>query len=360
MELFKENLAGNILPNSQASQFVCGYLAFLMPGAAPTTPAQVKDAIDPYDIQDIYAKCLGVTQLQQLRGAVAENSIFTLAPNGTARTALKKGDFDYNVATATNNLIPADMRKASLPDRFFLCSKDAPFTRLSQKTGMAGANMMRDCPWQFYDTNAYGAVYAGIGAHADSIAAYVTEYEWDTPRNFGGVLRSSTGRLTAANGYTIIVEAWNGSAWETVLSSVAKAGAVAANYAVFSKRIVTSKLRIQTIVTGTFSQTTHFQPHGVIPLEVTADAPAAVAVADIGWAILVPMYGYNQTVAWGGGAGVPATFNDVAGPVPFLAAKAGIAGDAGAEFIMTKTRSLVSTDKPQLVSTKYLASTIKE
>lgn len=360
MEFFKENLVGNILPYSPASQFVCGYLAFLMPGNAPANAAAVKAAIDPYDIQDIYAKCIGVSQVQQLRGAVAENSIFTLSAYGTNRTALKKGDFDYGVATATNALIPADMRKASLPDRMFFCSKDSPFARLSQKTGMAGANMLRDCPWQFYDTSAFGVVYSGIGNHPDSTAAYVTEYEWDVPHNFGGILRSSTGKIAAGNGYTVTVEAWNGSAWEVVLAATAKAGNVAGNYAAFSKRISTTKLRISTTVTGTFIATTCFQPHAIIPLEVTADAPAAVSVPDIGWAVLVPMYGSNQAAAWGAGAGVPATFNDVTGTVPFLVAKAGIAGDAGAEFIMTKTRALVSTDKPTLVSTKYLAATIKE
>lgn len=356
MELFKENLMGNQQPAGGA--FNPGMLVFLMSGAAPTTPAEVKAAFDVYDIQDLYAKCVGVTQVLQSKG-IAEAATFQLAPNGAVRTAFKKGDFDHGVGAPTNALIPVDMRKASIPDRFFFCSKDAPFTRLAAKTGMAGANMLRDLPFQFYESGVYGAVAAGNGNHPDSLATYVTELEWDTARNFGGILRSSTAKLGASNGYTVTVEAWNGSAWEVVLAATAKAGAVAANYVAFTKKISTTKLRIQTTVTGTWSIPTCFYPHGIIPLEVIADAPAPAAVPTIGWVVMVPMSGYVQvfnTVAT-----MAPTFNDVTGPIPFYVAKAGIAGDAGAEFIMTKVAGLLNNERPSLAAaTKFIAANIKE
>lgn len=356
MELHKEIMLGNMQPTG--GTFQPGFLVMLMPGACPTTPEQVKAFMDVYDIQDMYAKCLGVTQVLQSK-SVAEGATFNLAPNGVLRTAFKKGDFDHGVSTASNAMIPADMRKASIPDRFFLCSKDSPFTRLAEKTGMAGLNMMRGMPWQFCDSGVYGAIYSGVGSHPDSVAAYVTEMEWDTARNFGGVLRSSTAKLGAANGFTIVVEAWNGTAWEVVLASNAKAGALATTYVAFSKKISTTKLRIQTIVTGTFTAATCFFPHGIIPLEVTADAPAAPAVADIGWAVLLPMSGYHQSN--GSAAAAAPTFNDVTGPVPFYLAKAGESTANEVEFVMTKTTGLNANDKPSLVAlTKYIASNIKE
>lgn len=356
MELHKENLLGNM--QAVGGAFLPGFMMLLMPGAAPTTPEQVKAFMDVYDIQDMYAKSVGVAQLLQTK-TIAEGASFNLAPSGI-RSALKGGEFDYGFAAATNSLVPADLRKASLPDRFFFCSKDAPFARLTEKTGMAGINMMRACPWQFYDTT-YSAVYPGVGNHPDSIATYVTEFEWNTPHNFGGILRSGTAKLGASNGYTIIVEAWNPDTqlWDVVVTATAKAGAVASNYVAFSKRISTTKLRVQTTVTGTWSVGTCFYPHGIIPLEVAADVPAPVAVADIGWVVLLPMSGYHQSLNTQ--AGAPATFNDTTGPVPFYVAKAGEVAGNGVEILLTKTTGLMSTDKPNMVATtKYLAANIKE
>lgn len=356
MELHKENMLGNM--QSVGGAFAPGFLMLLMPGTAPTTPAEVKARMDVYDIQDMYAKSVGVAQILQTKN-IAEGASFNLAPS-TARSALKGGAFDYGLAAASNSAIPADMR-ASLPDRFFLCSKDAPFARLTENTGMAGINMMRACPWQFYDS-LYGAVYPGVGNHPDSMATYVTEFEWDVARNLGGILRSGTFKLGSSNGYTITVEAWNPDtqAWDVVVTAAAKAGAVAAaNYVAFSKRIVTTKMRILTVVTGTWSVGTCFYPHGIVPLEVSADAPAPAAIADIGWAVLLPMSGYHQSLNTG--AGAPATFNDVTGPVPFYVASVDEAAGPGIDMVFTKTKGLMSTDKPNMVAlTKFIAANIKE
>lgn len=355
MELHKESM----LANTFYSVSRYGFLAFLMPGPAPTTPEQVKLAFDPYDIQDLYAKCIGLSQIKPGTKSGTEPVSFDLMAVSATAAAMKKGQFDYAIPAAANSLVPANMRKASLPDRMFFCKGTAPFDRLTEKTGMAGAGMMRDAQWMFDVAGTACNIYGG-NAHPESQANYATEYEWDTPRNFGGVVRAGTNGVLAANGYTVAVDAWDGNAWVQVVAPVAKAGALStANYIAFAAPVLTSRLRIRSTFTGTWVMPAGFLPHALLPLELTADAPAQVAMPDIGWAVLIPMIGnaqiYNTLLS------TAATISDVTGPLPFYVAKVGEVAGPDIDLVLTKTTGLNSDSLPTMAaSAKYLSSNIKE
>lgn len=357
MELFKDSM----LCNTFYSVNRYGFLAFLMPGPAPSTPAQVKDAFDVYDIQDLYAKCIGLSQIKPaIKSSLSTEPVaFELLAVSANAAAMKKGQFDYAIPAAANSLVPGNMRKASLPDKMFLCSGTSPFARLSEKTGMAGAGMMRDSQWMF-DINGTACNIYGGNSHPESQANYATEYEWDTPRNFGGVIRAGTNGVLAANGYTVAVDAWNGSGWDQVVAPVAKAGAVStANYIAFAAPVMTTRLRIRTTFTGTWAIPAAYLPHAILPLELIADAPAQVAVPDIGWAVLIPMLGNAQI--YNNIAANHATMSDVTGPLPFYVAKVGEAAGPGIDLVLTKATGLTSDSLPTMAAqAKYLSSNIKE
>lgn len=353
MELHKELIAANLQNGSSWTQF--GMLALYMQGAAPTSGEELKAAIDIYDFQDIYAKCHGL-QMFALAKGVAEGHAFQLTQI-TNRMAFKKNDFDYALTITSNNMVPADMKKASLPDRFFHCAATAPFDRLAGKNGMAGIHMLRTAPWVYFDGGSQ-ACFCGPTQHAESQAINVVEYEWDAARNFGGVLRPFTNKHSASNGFTLTVDAWNEStqAWDNVVAAVAKAGGLGtANYLAFSKRISTKRLRIQCQYTGAWSNLNGHFPHGVVPLEVTADAPVAEAIPDIGWVVLVPFTGNNFASQ---SATAISSISDPSYPVPMYVARVGLAADPDAEIILSKVSGLTAADRPALPITKFLSSNL--
>lgn len=350
MELHKELIVANLQNSSSWPQL--GWLALYMASEVPTNAAELKAAIDIYSLSDIYAKCHGLQMFGFAKG-VAEGHAFQLS-NIANRSAFKKCDFDFGVSTTSNALIPADMKKAALPDRFFPCYASAPFARITEQLGMAAMGMMRTAPWNYFD-GGNTTCFSGPTSHPEAQATAVTEYEWDTPRNFGGVLRPFTNKNSSVNSFVLTVEAWNAvtSEWDTVVSAVTKAGNVStANYVAFSKRISTTKLRVQTTYTGTYTVTNGQFPHGIVPLEVTADAPAPVAPADIKWAVLIPYTASNfantNLVAAG-------NISNPAYPVPMYVARVGLAADRQAEIILSKVDGLTVTDKPVLQTTKFLS-----
>lgn len=353
MELHKELIVANLQNSSTWPQL--GWLALYMAGEVPTTAAELKAAIDIYSLSDIYDKAIGLQMIAFAKG-VAEGHAFQLS-NITNRAAFKKCDFDFGISSTSNTLIPADMKKAPLPDKFYPCYASAPFGRIAEQLGMAAVGMMRTAPWNYYDGGTT-ACFSGPTSHSESQATSVTEYEWDAPHTFGGVLRPFTNRNSSSNGFTLTVDAWNPDTqvWDNVISATAKAGNVGtANYLAFSKRIRTTKLRMQITYTGTYTATSGQFPHGVVPLEVTAEAQAQVAPADITWAVLIPYTAANfantNLVAI-------SSISNPAHPVPLYVARVGLPSDSSAEIILNKVSGLLTTDKPVLQTTKFLSSNL--
>lgn len=349
MELYKELMLGAVSTSLPQT----GVVALMMPGPAPVNADQVKAAVDIYDIQDMYAKCVGICTLNQGRTAGASLNVtsFTQAAN---KTALKGGDLDYG-ATFDGTGANAGLRKASIPDRFYLCRKTAPFDRITEKTGMAGLPMSNLMTWAFLDngvTDATGVAHVGKSNHPDGASVSCTEFVYDTPRNFAGVVRASTKPSAATVSFvscTLTVDAWNGSAWETVLSARTKNGQTASDYVPFTKRISTTRLRFLWSTNEANSYA-----HGLIPVEVIADAPAAAPVADIGWAILLPLYGSRWPAQ-----SKCARWNLLSNPVPAIIAKAGGPGDgAGFEIIFSKKTGIVNTDRVSCTGFKLTSSNL--
>lgn len=359
MEYFKELMLGNVL--TVVNMPTHGFQCLLMPGTCPTTAAELKAAVDIYDIQDMYAKSVGFLSVDMLRAGSAQADGQRVACTQVAKkTALKKGDLDYGVTLEAAE-VSAGLRLASIADKIYLCRKDAPYDRLSEKAGMAGLFMTNMFPWSFYAGNygmwSEGPYYAGPSRHADSRSMGCTEFEWDTPRNFAGIMRCSS-RLQTGNYFHIYysVEAWNSTtqAWETVIAKFAQYGAQSAAYVAFSKRVVTTKLRIIWDATNSSSGASSL-PFGCLPVEVAADAPAPSAVADIGWAIMLPFFGANTP----GGADAMAKYNNTAYPVPALIAKVGGPGDStGFELILSKRTGVMSTDKLTCTGTIIVTSNL--
>lgn len=351
MELYKEYLLPNI-----GSLEKSGMLALYMGGAVPTTAAELKAAVDIYDFQDMYAKCLGVSAVT-LAGSAGQTFTLTQSPG---RTAMKKCAFNYAFTPSMNSLIPADMRKASIPDRMFLCNVATPFARAANM-GISSFWSNNITPWQAFEGNYSSVAYPVFPGRSEMFGAGLTtcvEFEWDAPRNFGGVLRSANYGVGQANGsYSMSVEAWNGTAWEVVRPAIALSyGTSTITYVAFTKRIVTTKLRIS--VTPSAYPANISVPHGIVPLEVTADSPAPVAPADITWAILLPMVGsYVPTNSL-----ALSRLTDPSHPVPLYACKVGGPGESApaVDMVLHKCRDLTVTDLPALSGMKVMTSNMVE
>lgn len=357
MEYFKELMLGDVLTGANLPAH--GFQCLLMPGACPTTAAELKAAVDIYDIQDMYAKSVGFLSVDMLRAGSGQSAGPRVACTQVAKkTALKKGDLDYGVKLAASE-ISAGLRLASIADKVYLCSKDAPYNRLTEKAGMAGLFMTNIFPWSYYDGYygvwSEGPYYAGPSRHTDSRSMGCTEFEWDTPRNFAGIMRCSSRQTGNYFHLYYSVEAWNSTtqAWETVITKFAYYGSQSAAYVAFSKRIVTTKLRIIWDATNSYGGASSL-PFGCLPVEVAADAPTPSAVADIGWAIMLPFFGANTP-----GAAAMAKYNNPSYPVPALIAKVGGPGDStGFELILSKRTGLMSTDKLTCTGTIIVTSNL--
>lgn len=352
-------MLGNVL--QVGNQPVHGFQCLLMPGSYPTTAAELKAAVDIYDIQDMWNKSVGYLSVDMIRsGSTQADGPKVSCTQVAKKTALKKGDLDYGV-TLTAAETSAGLRLASIADKVYLCRKTAPYDRITEKTGMAGLFMTNMFPWAHYAANysaaADGVIYAGQSNHEDGRTMGCTEFEWDTPRNFAGMVRCSC-RIQPSNYFLIYytVEAWNSAtqAWEVVIPKVTAYGSAYAAYNAFNKRITTTKLRIIWDTTNSAGGNAFSIPFGCLPVEVAADAPAPVAVPDIGWAIMLPFFGSNAP-----GAASMVKYNDPSYPIPAIIAKVGGPGDnVGFDLILSKRTGITSTDKITCTGVTIISSNL--
>lgn len=345
MEFFKEPCIGN-LPTSSYGR---GFLALWMTGTMPSTEAELKAAINVYDISDIYAKSVGLSVLTSAKNA-APSASFSLTQLAN-KIALKKGDLNFGVSTTYNSLIAADLRRASVPDRVYGCYPIAPFLR-KVNLGMAGANTLVITPWAYYEGN-LPTLPCWIGRTADSSPISASEYEWDTARTFASVMVGATTIRSVGTCY-ITVESWDGAAWETVLNRAAKGNdVVATTVMAFTKRVTTTRLRIR-VETGYPEPT----PVGIMPLEVTAAAPSPAPVADITWAVLIPLFAGQYIAASSAAWDI---YNSTQNPVPFYACSVGGPGDsAGFDLILSQNTGLTTDSKPVITGSTFMSANLVE
>lgn len=345
MEFFKEPCIGN-LPTSSYGR---GFLALWMSGTMPATEAELKAALNIYDISDIYAKSVGHSVLTSSKIA-APSASFSLTQFAN-KIALKKGDHAFGVSTTYNSLIAADLRRASVPDRLYGCYPIAPFVRKAN-LGMYGANTLVITPWAYYEGN-MPTLPCWIGRSPDSASISATEYEWDNARTFASVMVGAT-TIRAVGTCYISVDSWDGTAWETVLNRVAKANdSVATTVMAFTKRVTTTRLRIR-VETGYTEPT----PVGVLPIEVTASAPAPAPVADITWAVLIPLFAGQYPSA---AISLLDIYNSTLNPVPFYACSVGGPGDSvGFDLILSQNTGLTTDSKPVVSGSTFMSANLVE
>ena len=346
MELYKELLL------SHAGGGGSGMLALYMGGPAPSTGDELKAAVDIYNFQDMYAKCLGISVLSMAGGG----SVASTLSQVPGKIAMKKNAFDFAFPARVSAVIPADMKKAPIPDRMFLCYVAAPKSR-AENMGASSFWSNIIAPWLVYDDSALPAypIRAGRSELFDLGLTSVVEFEWDSPRNFGGVVRSSTYAASAGT-YGLLVEAWNGTDWEVVRPLATVSQSTYPSLAAFTKRILTTRLRI----TVTYPRVVGASgiPHGIIPLEVTADAPAPVAPADITWTILLPMFGRLFPSA----SPMLTRLTDPSHPVPLYAGKVGGpgAGAPAVDIVLHKCADLTVDDLPSVSGVRIQSSNLME
>lgn len=350
MELHKEPILGN-LPSAAG---LIGFLALYMQGTAPKNADELKAAIDIYDFLDVYNKSLGVAHYAML----SANSGQVVGANLTqvaARVALKKGVFDYNIPSTVH---PAGTAKAPLPDRIFACETVAPFSRLDTRAlGMASIYAANMAPWLTMDGSNV-PLYPGKSIGQPHLGTTTCqEFEWDTARTLTGVIRPTSYGIYSIANQVIVVEAWNGSDWDTVLPSNSKTSSITSfTYHAFSTPVTTTKLRVRWSASVN-NDRNYAYPHGIVPVEQSDTAPAPVQVPDIGWAVLVPMYGRILPAP----AVDSVRFNKANAPVPMYVCSVGGPGD-GAEFdlILSKNTQLSSSDMPGMTGVRLNGANITE
>ena len=349
MELHKELILGN-LPSSTG---LVGFLSLYMKGAAPASASELKAAIEIYDFLDIYNKSIGVAHYSMTSANSGQTSGATI--NQTAgKVALKNGPLDFAIPSG---VLPAGTSKASIPDRIFACETSAPYTRLdSHALGMASIYAANMAPWLTFDS-ASPPPHPGKSIGQPHLGATTCqEFEWDKPRTLTGVLRSSTYGITSG-AQTLVVEAWNGSAWDTVLPINSKSSSTTMiTYHAFSAPVTTNKLRL--LWAAAYVSDRNFTYlHGVVPVEQSAASPAPVPVPDIGWAVLIPMYGKIHPLAIASAA----RFNKHDAPVPMYVCRVGGPGDSGEfDLILSKNTQLTSTDAPGMAGVRFNGANITE
>ncbi len=350
MELHKELILGNL----PAAAGLVGFLSLYMQGAAPTSASELKAAIDIYDFLDIYNKSIGVAHYSMSSANSGQISGATLN-QAAGKVALKNGPLDFAIPSSN---LPAGTSKASIPDRIFACETSAPYTRLdSHALGMASIYAANMAPWLTFDGSvlpthpgkSIGQPHLGVST--------CQEFEWDKPRTLTGVIRSSAYGISSGAPQTLLVEAWNGSAWDTVLPLNSKASATnVITYHAFSAPVTTNKLRLRwasTIVTDR----NFTYPHGVVPVEQSAASPAPVPVPDIEWAVLIPLHGKIHPLA----SASAARFNKHDAPVPMYVCRVGGPGDSvGFDLILSKNTQLTSTDAPGMAGVRFNGANITE
>lgn len=333
-----------LMPNHSISRYA-GFLALYFGGPAPTDAASLKAAIDIYDFEDVYNKCLGFATLRS--GVAASGSLEVTQAQD--RVALKGSPINYFIKYAMAS-IPT-LQLGSPPDSIAVCNGAEPYAKVG-KLGMAGICRMHLMPWAGLDGSVPATdIPRSLGqATLELGAALAMEWEWDTAREFGGILRAGADTLIYNISNTLAVDAWVNGAWEQVLAPQTRpAGGVQVHH-LFTKNVVTNKLRLRWSTTsGTLNGC-----HGCIPLEVKASVPAAKSVATIEWAVLVPFDFYNTL-------GVAKIMDRKDLPIPMFIGKVGGPGD-GQDFdvILSQKAGLVSTDLPSVTGLKLNNLNAKE
>lgn len=336
-----------LLPNHALNRYA-GFLVMYFGGQAPTDGPSLKSAIDIYDFEDMYNKCLGFATLR-LDGTSSGSVILTQM---TDRVALKGSPFNYFTKYALT-AVPT-LQLGSPPDRIAVCGGVDPYTKVG-KLGMAGICRMHLMPWAGLDgmqndvPRCTGVSYelAQVGAGAMSM-----EWEWDAAREFGGILRSGTDMALNAGAHTLAVDAWVNGAWEQVLAPQTRATNNPQIHHVFTRNVTTTKLRLRwSTQAGSYPNGSH----GCIPLETKTSVPAPKSVPTIGWAALIPLDRYDNGVAgW-----KLLERKDL--PVPMLVGKVGGPGDGvGFDVILSKKEGLMSNELPTVTGVKLNCVNAKE
>jgi hypothetical protein len=268
----------------------------------------------------------------------------------TDRVALKGSPINYFVKYALT-AVPT-LQLGSPPDRIAVCGGTEPYAKVG-KLGMAGICRMHLMPWAGLDGMATDVPRClGVSseiAHPSS-GSMAMEWEWDTAREFGGILRAGGDNLIVSNPNTIAVDAWVNGAWEQVLAPQTRPFNGVQMHHVFTKNVVTTKLRVRwSTQSGNYNGC-----HGCIPLEVKASAPAAKSVPTIEWAVLVPFDFYST-------AAIVKVIERKDLPIPMFVAKVGGPGDGqGFDLILSQKAGLVSSDLPAVTGLKLTNTNAKE
>lgn len=331
-----------LMPNHSISRYA-GFLVMYFGGTPPTDAASLKAAIDIYDFTDMYNKCLGFATLRD--GNVVGGSLeLTQAQD---RVALKGSPINYYIKYSLS-AVPT-LQLGSPPDRIALCNGADPYAKLG-KLGMAGITRMHLMPWAGADNMATD-IPRCLGISPDLIGgAIAMEWEWNVAREFGGILRAGADTIIQNGPHTLAVDAWVNGAWEQVLAPVTKAASAAQTHHTFTKNVVTTKLRLRWSTASGYANGCH----GCIPLEVKASVPAAVAVPNIEWAVLVPFDLYSTSAQW-------KILERKELPVPLFAGKVGGPGDGqGFDVILSQKTGLMSSDMPTVTGIKLNTVNAKE
>lgn len=334
-----------LMPNHSISRYA-GFLALYFGGPAPTDAASLKSAIDIYDIEDVYNKCLGFATL---RSSTATSGSLEVI-QAQDRIALKGSPINYFIKYAMT-AIPT-LQLGSPPDRIAICNGADPYDKVG-KLAMAGLCRMHLMPWAGLDGSVPATdIPRSLGLSYDLLStnAMAMEWEWDTAREFGGILRAGGDGLIINNPNTLAVDAWVNGAWEQVLAPQSRPFNGVQVHHVFTKNVVTNKLRLRwSTQAGNYNGC-----HGCIPLEVKASVPAAKAVPTIEWAVLLPLDLYNT-----GAIAKLLERRDL--PLPMFVAKVGGPGDGqGFDLILSQKAGLVSSDMPSVTGLKLNNINAKE
>ena len=331
-----------LMPNHSLSRYA-GFLAMYFGGPAPTDAASLKAAIDIYDFEDVYNKCLGFATLRSM--GVSSGSLDVIQAQD--RVSLKGSPINYFIKYAMT-AIPT-LQLGSPPDRIAVCNGADPYDKVG-KLGMAGVTRMHLMPWAGLDgTNPAHEIPRNLGMTLDIGAVMAMEWEWSDAREFGGILRAGADVYLSNIPHNLAVDAWVDGAWEQVLAPVTRPVNSAQVHHLFTKNVVTTKLRLRWSTNHSYNAC-----HGCIPLEVKASTPAAKSVPTIEWAVLVPFDGYTAN-------SFTKTLERKDLPIPMFVANVGGPGDgAGFDLILSQKAGLVSSDLPSVTGLKLTNTNAKE
>lgn len=332
-----------LMPNHSISRYA-GFLALYFGGPAPTDAASLKAAIDIYDFEDVYNKCLGFATLRSMLASSGSLDVIQAQDRVSLKGSPIKYSIPYNMTA-----IPT-LQLGSPPDRIAVCNGAAPYAKVG-KLGMAGITRMHLMPWAGLDGSSPAInIPRSLGLTLDIGAVMAMEWEWSDAREFGGILRSGADSQLFQSPLTLAVDAWVNGTWEQVLAPVTRPVNSAQVHHLFTKNVVTTKLRLRwSTLAGNYNGC-----HGCIPLEVKASTPASKSVPTIEWAVLVPFDGYSES-------NFTKTMERKDLPIPMFVANVGGPGDgAGFDLILSQKAGLVSSDLPSVTGLKLTNTNAKE